>query len=179
MRRRPGPFALQAAIASEHCRARRAEDTDWPAIVRLYDLHSQIQPSPVVSLNRAVAVAMVAGEDRALELIDALAAEGDLDNYHLLHAARADLYRRTGAKTAASQSYKRVLGVAPKKSEGRFPERGLGEVSLGRGSGLARRGGLLPRGARPPSSASGAKREPLQRLRRAMFIESRAALRHQ
>ena len=92
----PGPFALQAAIAALHCQATRAEDTDWPQIVRLYDLLERLQPSPVVSLNRAVAVAMVDGPRPALALIDALAATGDLDRYHLLHAARADLLRRLG-----------------------------------------------------------------------------------
>ena len=90
----PGPFALQAAIAAVHCQAARAEDTDWPQIVRLYDVLERVQPSPIVSLNRAVAVAMVDGPQPALALIDGLAATGDLDGYHLLHAARADLLRR-------------------------------------------------------------------------------------
>ena len=92
----PGPFAVQAAIAALHCQAARAEDTDWPQILRLYDLLERLQPSPIVSLNRAVAVAMVEGPQAALALIDALAASGDLDDYHLLHAARADLLRRAG-----------------------------------------------------------------------------------
>src|SRR5438132_8139718 len=91
LRGEPGPFALQAAIAAVHCQARRAADTDWPRIVRLYDLLERVQPSPVVSMNRAVAVAMVDGPRQALALLDALAATGDLDNHHLLHAARADL----------------------------------------------------------------------------------------
>ena len=91
-----GPFALQAAIAALHCQAARAEDTDWPQIVRLYDRLERLQPSPIVSLNRAVAVAMVDGPRPALALIDALAGAGDLDGYHLLHAARADLLRRLG-----------------------------------------------------------------------------------
>jgi hypothetical protein len=89
----PDPVALQAAIAAVHCQAARAEDTDWPQILRLYDLLDRVQPSPIVSLNRAVAVAMVDGPQPALALIDALAATGDLDGYHLLHAARADLLR--------------------------------------------------------------------------------------
>src|SRR6266550_1745206 len=93
----PGPFALQAAIAAEHCQAARAEDTDWPQILRLYDLLEQVQPSPIVSLNRAVAVAMMDGPQPALALIDALAAAGALDGYHLLHAARADMLRRLGS----------------------------------------------------------------------------------
>src|SRR5213594_4151269 len=93
----PGPYALQAAIAALHCQAARAEDTDWPQIVRLYDVLERVQPSPVVSLNRAAAVAMADGPRPALALIDALAAAGDLDRYHLLHAARADLLRRLGS----------------------------------------------------------------------------------
>src|SRR5947208_3082124 len=93
----PGPFALQAAIAALHCQAARAEDTDWLQIVRLYDVLERLQPSPIVSLNRAVAVAMVEGPAAALALIDRLAATGELDSYHLLHAARADLLRRLGS----------------------------------------------------------------------------------
>jgi RNA polymerase sigma-70 factor (ECF subfamily) len=124
----PGPFALQAAIAAVHCQAARAEDTDWPQILRLYDLLEHVQPSPVVSLNRAVAVAMVDGPQRALALIDALAATGDLDDYHLLHAARADLLRRGGAYAAAAQSYARALELATNESERRFLQRRLREV---------------------------------------------------
>ena len=93
LRGEPGPFALQAAIAAEHCKAAWPENTDWPQIVQLYDLLERVQPSPIVSLNRAVAVAMVDGPRPAVALIDALAATGDLDKYHLLHAARADLLR--------------------------------------------------------------------------------------
>src|SRR4029077_12638139 len=81
----PGPFALQAAIAALHCQAARAEDTDWRQIVRLYDLLERLEPSPIVSLNRAVAVAMADGPRQALELVDELAAGGELDRYHLLH----------------------------------------------------------------------------------------------
>jgi len=125
---RPGPFALQAAIAAQHCQAERAEDTDWPEIVRLYDLLEHLQPSPIVSLNRAVAVAMVDGPQPALTLIDALAATGDLEDYHLLHAARADLLRRVGAGAEAAKSYKRALALATNESERRFLERRLLEV---------------------------------------------------
>jgi RNA polymerase sigma-70 factor (ECF subfamily) len=124
----PGPFALQAAIAALHCQAARAEDTDWPQIVRLYDLLERLQPSPIVSLNRAVAVAMVDGPQRALALIDALAATGDLDNYHLLHAARADLLRRLGSSQEAARSYARALALVTNDSERRFLERRLREV---------------------------------------------------
>jgi len=123
-----GPFALQAAIAAVHCQARRAEDTDWLQIVMLYDRLEEIQPSPVVSLNRAVAVAMSEGLQRGLELIDALSESGDLDEYHLLHAARADLLRRLGAKAEAAASYTRALALATNESERRFLERRLRDV---------------------------------------------------
>jgi RNA polymerase sigma-70 factor (ECF subfamily) len=124
----PGPFALQAAIAAVHCQAARAEDTDWPQIVRLYELLERLQPSPVVSLNRAVAVAMVDGPRPALALIDTLAAAGDLDGYHLLHAARADLLRRVGSSEEAAKSYARALALVTNDSERRFLERRLREV---------------------------------------------------
>jgi RNA polymerase sigma-70 factor, ECF subfamily len=121
-----GSFALQAAIAALHCQAERAEDTDWPQIVRLYDLLERLDPSPIVSLNRAVAVAMVDGPQAALALIDALA--GDLDGYHLLHAARADLLRRIGSSAEAAKSYSRALALVTNESERRFLERRLREV---------------------------------------------------
>jgi RNA polymerase sigma-70 factor (ECF subfamily) len=124
----PGPFALQAAIAAVHCQAARAEDTDWPQIVRLYDLLERVQPSPIVSLNRAVAVAMVSGPPPALALIDQLAATNDLANYHLLHAARADLLRRLGSPREAAKSYQRALALVTNDSERRFLERRLREV---------------------------------------------------
>jgi RNA polymerase sigma-70 factor (ECF subfamily) len=124
----PGPFALQAAIAALHCKAAHAEDTDWPQIMRLYDLLERLQPSPIVSLNRAVAVAMVDGPQAALALIDALAATGDLDGYHLLHAARADLLRRVGSLEDAAKSYARALALATNDSERRFLEGRLREV---------------------------------------------------
>jgi RNA polymerase sigma-70 factor (ECF subfamily) len=131
-RREPGPFALQAALVAEHCRAARAEDTDWPQIVRLYDLLERRQPSPVVSLNRAVAVAMADGPVAGLALIDVLAADGALDGYHLLHAARADLLRRVGSTTEAAKSYERALAVVTNDSERRFLERRLREVQPAR-----------------------------------------------
>ena len=124
----PGPYALQAAIAALHCQAARAEETDWPQIVRLYDLLERLQPSPIVSLNRAVAVAMVDGPQPALTIIDALAATSDLDNYHLLHAARADLLRRIGSAVEAAKSYTRSLSLVTNDSERRFLERRLREV---------------------------------------------------
>ncbi|MBI4580404.1 MAG: RNA polymerase sigma factor [Planctomycetes bacterium] len=124
----PGPFAVQAAIAAQHCRAVRADDTDWPAILRLYDLLERVQPSPVVSLNRAVAIAMVDGPQAGLAVIEALAAGRDLDGYHLLHAARADLLRRTGSTAQAAKSYARALELVTNARERRFLERRLREV---------------------------------------------------
>jgi len=123
-----GPYALQAAIAAVHCRARRAEDTDWRQIVQLYDVLERVQPSPIVSLNRAVAVAMADTPRSGLALIDALAASNDLDDYHLLHAARADLLRRIGWPAEAAKSYERALSFVTNDSERRYLERRLREV---------------------------------------------------
>jgi RNA polymerase sigma-70 factor, ECF subfamily len=128
LRGAPGPFALEAAIAAEHCKATRAEDTNWTQIVALYDLLEQLMPSPIVSLNRAVAVAMAKGPQPALELIDELAASGELDDYHLLHAARADMLRRLGSNDEAAASYETALRLAGNDSERRFLERRLNEV---------------------------------------------------
>src|SRR5438034_130972 len=128
MRREPGPYALQAAIAAEHCQAAMAEETDWPQIARLYDLLARVQPSPIVSLNRAVAVAMVDGPQQGIELINDLAATGNLDDYHLLHAARADLLRRLGSTADAAKSYELALTLVTNESEKRFLERRLREV---------------------------------------------------
>jgi RNA polymerase sigma-70 factor (ECF subfamily) len=123
-----GPFALQSAIAALHCQAARAEDTDWPQILGLYDLLERVQPSPIVSLNRAVAVAMVEGPRQGLALIDALAAAGDLDGYYLLHSAHADLLRRIGSSAEAAKSYARALALVTNDSERRYLERRLREV---------------------------------------------------
>jgi RNA polymerase sigma-70 factor (ECF subfamily) len=122
----PGPFALQAAIADVHCEASRAQDTDWPQILGLYNLLERVQPSPVVSLNRAVALAMVEGPQAALAEIDRLA--GDLEDYHLLHAARADLLRRAGSPAEAAKSYRRALELVTNDSERRYLESRLEEV---------------------------------------------------
>jgi RNA polymerase sigma-70 factor (ECF subfamily) len=124
----PGAFAIQAAISAVHCRAARAEDTDWPRIVGLYDLLELLQPSPIVSLNRAVALAMANGPQPAIEIVDGLAAGGDLDSYHLLHAVRADLLRRLGSWEEAAKSYHRALELVTNESERRFLERRLREV---------------------------------------------------
>jgi RNA polymerase sigma-70 factor, ECF subfamily len=124
----PGLFAFQAAIAALHCQAARPEDTDWRQILLLYDLLERAGPSPIVSLNRAVAVAMVDGLRPALALIDALAATGELEGYHLLHATRADLLRRIGSRVEAARSYERALSLATNDSERRFLTRRLREV---------------------------------------------------
>lgn len=126
LRNDPGPFALQAAIAAVHCQAARPEDTDWQRILRLYDLLTRVQPSPIVSLNRAVAVAMAISPQSGLALIDALSA--DLRDYHLLHSARADLLRRMGSKDEAAQAYERALELVTNESERRYLERRLREV---------------------------------------------------
>jgi RNA polymerase sigma-70 factor (ECF subfamily) len=124
----PGPFALQAAIAAEHCKAARAKDTDWSRIVRLYDRLERLTPSPIISLNRAVAIAMTEGPEAALVLIDSLEAAGELEDYHLFHAARADLLRRLGAAAEAAKSYEQALLLVTNESERRFLERRLREV---------------------------------------------------
>lgn len=126
-RRGPGPYALQAAIAALHCSAERAEDTDWEQILGLYDQLERLQPSPIVSLNRAVAVAMVGGPAAALEVVDRLSV-GDLESYHLLHAVRADFLRRLGLNEEAAKSYRRALALVTNDSERRFLEKRLSEV---------------------------------------------------
>jgi RNA polymerase sigma-70 factor (ECF subfamily) len=123
-----GTYTLQAAIAVQHCQALRAEDTNWRQIVRLYDLLERVQPSPIVSLNRAVALAMDEGPQPALEIIDKLSAKNDLENYHLLHATRADLLRRMGSPEEAGKSYARALELATNESERRFLQKRLREM---------------------------------------------------
>ena len=132
LRGTPGPLALQAAIAAVHCRAARAEETDWREIVRLYDALTRVQPSPVVSLNRAVAVAMADGPQRGLDLMTELAATSDLENYHLLHAARADMHRRLRSYAEAAAEYQKALTLVTNDSERRYLERRLEEVQSGR-----------------------------------------------
>jgi len=134
-----GPYALQAAIAAVHARAERAEDTAWGEIAALYSLLVQVAPSPVVELNRAIAVAMVDGADRGLPLLDALEARGELVDYHLLAAARADLFRRAGRAAEAAASYRRAISLAGNEAERRFLERRLREVSAAEAAALRRR----------------------------------------
>jgi len=126
--RRPGPYSLQAAISAVHAEAPSAAATDWAEIVGLYDLLAQAEPSPVVELNRAVAVAMRDGPLAGLALIDAILARGDLSDYRLAHAARADLCRRLGKNAEARESYQRALGLTRQGPERRFLERRLAEL---------------------------------------------------
>jgi RNA polymerase sigma-70 factor (ECF subfamily) len=126
--RRIGPYTLQAAIAAVHAEAPSPAATDWARIVGLYDVLVQADPSPVVELNRAVAVAMRDGPLAGLALIDAILARGDLGNYHLAHAARADLYRRLGKTAEARASYERALGLTQQEPERRFLKRRLSEL---------------------------------------------------
>jgi RNA polymerase sigma-70 factor (ECF subfamily) len=124
----PGPFAVQAAIAAVHCKTAHPADTNWAEIVRLYDQLERVQPSPIVSLNRAVAVAMADGPRAGLAVMEALSATDDLNEYHLLHAARADLLRRLGLFDESAKSYVRALALVTNDSERRFLERRLREV---------------------------------------------------
>jgi RNA polymerase sigma-70 factor (ECF subfamily) len=126
-----GPFALQAAIAAVHCQAARAEDTDWRQIADLYGVLQRIQQSPIVTLNRAVAIGMAEGPAAALALLDELAASGELDTYHLFHAARADMLRRLGRTETAAKYYRRALELATNESERRFLEKRLRETERG------------------------------------------------
>ncbi|HEX6997870.1 MAG TPA: RNA polymerase sigma factor [Gammaproteobacteria bacterium] len=126
--RRFGPYALQAAIAAVHAEAPTAADTDWAQIVALYDALLAVEPSPVVELNRAVAVAMRDGPEAGLRLVDDLLTRGELADYHLAHAARADFRRRLGQKAAAREAYERALSLARLEPERRFLERRLREV---------------------------------------------------
>jgi len=126
--RRIGPYALQAAIAAVHAETPRAAATDWARIVGLYDVLVQADPSPVVELNRAVAVAMRDGPEAGLVLVDAILGRGDLGNYHLAHAARADLCRRLGRIKDARVSYERALGLTGQEPERRFLTRRLSEL---------------------------------------------------
>ena len=122
---RVGPYALQAAIAAVHAEAPTPEDTDWREIVGLYDLLLALTPSPVVALNRTVAVAMRDGPDAGLTALDALLAEGDLDGYQLAHAARADFCRRLGRNDEARQAYQRAISLTAQGPARRFLEKRL------------------------------------------------------
>jgi RNA polymerase sigma-70 factor (ECF subfamily) len=127
--RRPGSYQIQAAIAAVHDQAASAGDTDWTEIALLYNALLALDPSPVVELNRAVAVAMVDGPARGLELIDAVAAGGELDGYHLLHAARADLLRQLDRRAEASAAYGRARDLTGNETERAFLTRRMAEVA--------------------------------------------------
>jgi RNA polymerase sigma-70 factor (ECF subfamily) len=126
--RQVGPYTIQAAIAAVHASAPNAAATDWAQIVALYDLLARAEPSPVVELNRAVAVAMRDGPSAGLALIDTILERGDLSDYHLAHAARADLCRRLGRLGEARASYERALSLTEQEPERRFLKRRLGEL---------------------------------------------------
>jgi RNA polymerase sigma-70 factor (ECF subfamily) len=127
--RRFGPYTLQAAISGVHAQAPDAAATNWAEIVGLYDALARLDPSPVVELNRAVAVAMRDGPLAGLNLVDAILAQGDLKDYHLAHSARADLCRRLGRTADARASYERALRLTRQEPERRFLERRLRELS--------------------------------------------------
>jgi RNA polymerase sigma-70 factor (ECF subfamily) len=127
--RRFGPYTIQAAISAVHADARTAAETDWNEIVELYDVLWRFNPSPVIELNRAVAVAMRDGPAAGLTLVDAILDRGDLPEYRLAHAARADLCRRLGRFEDARESYARALSLTRQEPERRFLERRLAEVS--------------------------------------------------
>ncbi len=124
-----GPYHLQAAIAGEHARASTPEDTDWRRIASLYGLLAQVQPSPVIELNRAVAVAMAEGPERGLELLDAPDLAEALDGYQWFWSARADLLRRAGMTKAATKAYERACELATNPVERRFLESRLAELA--------------------------------------------------
>jgi RNA polymerase sigma-70 factor (ECF subfamily) len=125
----PGAYALQAAIAAEHARARRFDETDWRRIVRLYDALLALQPTAIVALNRAVAVAMADGPSAGLAILDALADDPTLREYHLLPAARADLLRRLGRLADATREYERALALAQTRPERDFLARRIAECA--------------------------------------------------
>jgi RNA polymerase sigma-70 factor (ECF subfamily) len=126
---RIGPYTIQAAIAAVHTGASSIAATDWPQIVGLYDVLMQVNPSPVVELNRAAAVAMRDGPLAGLALIDAILARGDLADYHLAHSARADMCRRLGRTEEAKAAYKRALELTQQEPERRFLKRRMGELN--------------------------------------------------
>jgi RNA polymerase sigma-70 factor (ECF subfamily) len=124
-----GPYAIQAAIAGVHARAPTAAATDWRRIVELYDQLLVADPSPVVELNRAVSIAMRDGPDAGISLVDSLLEQGVLDDYHLAHAARADLLRQVGQNGEARAAYQRALELARREPERRFLQRRIAELS--------------------------------------------------
>ncbi|AVT31374.1 RNA polymerase subunit sigma-24 [Plantactinospora sp. BC1] len=131
---RPGPYAVQAAIAALHGEAADVAGTDWPQVVALYDVLARLAPSPLVELNRAVAIALRDGPAAGLRLLDALDAQGRLAGYHLLPAARADLLRRLGRAGEAAAAYRRALDLVGNEPERAFLRRRLAEVAAEAGA---------------------------------------------
>ncbi len=127
--RRVGPYVLQAAIGALHAEAPSAAGTDWAEVVGLYDVLMRVEPSPVVALNRAVAVAMRDGPAAGLALIDALSQQGELKDYRLMHAARADLCRRLDRRADARQAYERALSLTKQEPERRFLEQRIRDMA--------------------------------------------------
>jgi RNA polymerase sigma-70 factor, ECF subfamily len=127
--RRAGPYLLQAAIADLHAEASSSTSTDWPQIVALYDVLARLDPSPVVALNRAVAVGMRDGAATGLTAIEGVLADGRLDDYHLAHAARADMLRRLGRTAAARACYERALSLTTQPAERRFLQARLAQLA--------------------------------------------------
>jgi RNA polymerase sigma-70 factor (ECF subfamily) len=128
-----GPYQLQAAIAALHAHANTFDQTDWTEIAALYVRLADLSPSPVVTLNHAVAVAMSEGPERGLVLIDTLESSGELSDYYLLHAARADLLRRLGRKPEAADAYTRALRLARNPIEQNYLRRRLVELDFTEG----------------------------------------------
>jgi RNA polymerase sigma-70 factor (ECF subfamily) len=126
--RKVGPYQLQAAIAALHAEAGSSAETDWPQIAALYGELARVQPSPVVQLNGAVAIGMSEGPERGLALIDQLGTSGELDRYHLFHAARADMLRRLGSFEAAAEAYRRALALMANGVERAYLERRLADL---------------------------------------------------
>ena len=153
--RRFGPFTLQAAIAAVHAEASDPSATDWAQIVGLYDVLLRVDPSPVVELNRAAAIAMRDGPARGLVLVDGILARGELHDYRYAHSARADLCRRLGRTREAADSYRRALVLTSHQPERRFLERRLAELPSEPTPGAGPRSGppgwrAAPGGSTPP-----------------------------
>ena len=126
-RDQPGPYQLQAAIQAVHCDAASLETTDWPQVLALYDHLFSLMPTPVIALNRAIAVAEVEGPDAALTALDAIAT--DLDSYHLMHASRGTFLRRLGAREAAKAAFERAAHLAATKADRQFLAKQIEELA--------------------------------------------------
>jgi len=126
--RRAGPYQIQAAIAALHCQAESADGTDWPQIAALYGELTRFQPTPVVELNRAVAVAMAGGIEAGLDLLDEPSLVANLDGYHLYHATRADLLRRARRLEESGRAYRKALELTSNDIERAYLQRRLQEV---------------------------------------------------